>query len=146
MPQKTPFAASASRTNFSPLGPCPCGSGGLLQVCCLPYIQGAKSAPTAEALMRSRYTAHVLLAIDYLWSTWAEAGRIHSSPEQVHAWAVSCEWLGLEIIATDKGGENDPQGIVSFIARFRQGGKAQEHREISRFVREQGQWRYLDQL
>ncbi len=96
--------------------------------------------------MRSRYTAHVLLAIDYLWQTWAAAGRANSSPEEVRAWAQSCEWLGLQIVTTHLGSEQDQEGIVSFIARFRQAGKTQEHREISRFVREQGLWRYLDQL
>ena len=96
--------------------------------------------------MRSRYSAHVLLAIDYLWHTWAAPGRAQSSPEEIRAWAQSCDWQGLEIVATDKGGSDDQQGIVSFIAHFRQGGKNHQHREISRFVREQGEWRYLDQL
>jgi len=139
-----PLKTRANATN--PLRACPCGSGKTLQACCLPYIQGQAPAPTAEALMRSRYSAHVLLAIDYLWRTWARSGRRHSSPDDIRAWAQSCEWLGLEIVATDKGGEQDREGVVSFIAHYRQAGVNQAHREISRFVREQGEWRYLDQL
>jgi SEC-C motif-containing protein len=103
-----------------------------------------QKAPTAESLMRSRYSAHVLQAIDYLWETWDKAQRHRSSREEIRAWAVTCEWLGLEIIATDKGGDADSQGLVSFIARFRQGSQTHEHREISLFKRVSGHWVYVD--
>lgn len=139
MPPKTPALPLAS-----PSAPCPCGSGKHLGICCLPYIQGAKAAPTAASLMRSRYTAHVLLAIDYLWETWDNSKRQRSSPEEIHAWASQCEWLGLEIIATDKGESKDMQGLVSFIARFRQDHAVHEHREISLFQRQAGRWVYID--
>lgn len=138
------------KTHTSPLAPhqvsapCPCGSGKHLGDCCLVYIQGAQTAPTAVSLMRSRYTAHVLLAIDYLWETWDKTRRRRSSPEEIQAWASQCEWLGLEIIATDKGEPDDNQGLVSFIARFRQGIDTHEHREISLFQRQAGHWVYVD--
>lgn len=123
---------------------CPCGSGLPLDACCLQYIQGLKHAPTAESLMRSRYTAHTLLAIDYLWETWDKTQRKRSTPEDIRAWASSCDWLGLDIIATDKGTPEDATGIVSFIARFRQNNQVHEHREISLFHKIAGQWIYVD--
>lgn len=125
---------------------CPCGSGERLERCCLPYLSGSSAAPTAESLMQSRYSAHVLLAIDYLWDTWDAAKRRRSSPQEIQSWASTCEWVGLEIIATEKGGAGDSEGLVSFIARFRQEGKLLEHREISLFRRIADRWVYVDHL
>ena len=48
---------------------CHCGSGQSYESCCAPYVTGAEQAPTAEALMRSRYSAYVEHAIDYLGET-----------------------------------------------------------------------------
>jgi len=55
--------------------PCPCNSGLDYAECCEPYITGQKNAPTAEALMRSRYTAYVVHAIDYIINTCHEEGE-----------------------------------------------------------------------
>lgn len=122
---------------------CPCGSKNSLGDCCLPYIEGKLLAPTAEALMRSRYTAHVLLAIDYLWNTWSAEERIRSSKVDIQAWASSCEWLGLQILETKAGGAQDNQGIVSFIALFRQHGELQQHHEVSVFKKTLHGWLYV---
>ena len=54
--------------------PCPCG-GGIFAACCGPFISGSRPAPTAEALMRSRYSAYVTGAADYLLATWHPASR-----------------------------------------------------------------------
>jgi SEC-C motif-containing protein len=143
-PQPPSPLAPRQPAPHQPSAPCPCGSSKSLANCCLPYIQGLQKAPTAESLMRSRYTAHVVQAIDYLWETWDKAQRRRSSREDVRAWAATCEWLGLEIIATDKGGDADSQGLVSFIAHFRQDGQTREHREISLFKRTSGHWVYVD--
>ena len=54
---------------------CPCGSGDPLDDCCGRYHQG-HPAPTAEALMRSRYSAYALGLVDYLRDTtlpWLQA-------------------------------------------------------------------------
>ena len=48
---------------------CPCGSGRPYEECCETYIEGRETAPTAEALMRSRYAAHTLGKYDYLNET-----------------------------------------------------------------------------
>jgi SEC-C motif-containing protein len=129
---------------FNPESPCPCGSQQLLNVCCLPYIQLRAQAPTAERLMRSRYTAHVLLEIDYLWETWSPDQRMRSSKEDIRAWAESCEWLQLQILSTKAGLESDDQGLVSFVALFRQNGELQKHSEISVFKKVFNRWLYVD--
>ena len=94
--------------------------------------------------MRSRYTAHVLLAIDYLWNTWSPEQRINSSKQAIHAWASSCEWLGLRILETQAGQVQDAQGLVSFIALFRQAGQLHEHHEVSVFNKTQQGWFYVN--
>ena len=96
--------------------------------------------------MRSRYTAHVLVAVDYLWETWSAEKRVRSSKQDIKRWAESCEWLGLQILATKKGQPEDNEGLVSFVALFRQNGNLQQHHEVSTFQRTLGGWCYLDHL
>ena len=136
MPPKTLFAA--------PESPCPCGAQKSLNDCCLPFINGTHNPVTAEQLMRSRYSAHALLAIDYLWATWSPEQRLRSSQADIRAWAESCDWLGLQIIATQQGGADDENGIVEFIAVFRQQGQVQQHHEVSQFKKVLGKWLYVD--
>lgn len=93
--------------------------------------------------MRSRYTAHVLLAIDYLWNTWSPEERIRSSKQDINTWASSCDWLGLRILETQAGQTQDTQGLVHFIALFRQNGQLHEHDEISVFKKAQAGWLYV---
>lgn len=126
--------------------PCPCGSKQMLVNCCLPRFTGDQPARTAEQLMRSRYTAHALLQIDYLWQTWSPEQRQRSSPEQIHAWASSCEWIALQIMATDAGQEDDDEGQVSFVALYRHGGDLQQHHEVSLFRKVLGRWFYVDHV
>lgn len=94
--------------------------------------------------MRSRYSAHVLLAIDYLWDTWSPEQRVRSSQADIRAWAESCEWLGLQIVSTRYGGPTDTKGVVEFIALFRQRGRVHRHHEVSQFRKESGKWLYVD--
>ena len=94
--------------------------------------------------MRSRYTAYALLDIDYLWDTWSAKARTRSSKEEIRQWAESCEWLGLQILATEAGGEQDTQGLVTFAARFRCNGQVQQHHEVSLFEKTAEGWRYID--
>jgi len=128
---------------LNPLSPCPCGSQQALATCCLPYITRQRQPATAEALMRSRYSAHVLAAIDYLWDTWDSAQRSGSSPADILAWATSCEWRGLEILSTQAGTADDSEGIVTFIAHYQQQGIPHQHHEISRFKKLNKQWFYV---
>ncbi len=127
----------------NPYLPCPCSSHLILANCCNTYIEGRKNAPTAEILMRSRYTAHVLLAVDYLWKTSGPKQRANSTTTEILAWASSCEWLGLQIHSTTLGTEDDHEGSVVFTARYRQAGTLQHHHEISLFEKMEDAWLYI---
>lgn len=123
---------------------CPCGSGATLDACCGQYIFGGKPAPTAEALMRSRYTAYTLCEIDYLKKSLAPSLHEAHDPEAVRQWAENSEWLGLEITEALDGGETDDTGIVEFAATYAMDGTTHVHRERSHFQRMDGQWFYVE--
>ena len=118
--------------------PCPCGSGHSYPRCCGPLHNGTPAA-TAEALMRSRYTAYVLKLADYLLASWHPSTR----PTQLDLDEDGSppKWLGLEVKRHTVLDADHAQ--VEFIARYRIGGRAQRLHEISRFVRENGHWFYL---
>ncbi len=119
---------------------CPCGSSLTYEACCARFHQGL-AAPTAEALMRSRYSAYVLKLADYLRATWhpstCPATLIFSSDEP--------NWCGLEIRDSSGGHANEQGGEVEFIAKWVSAdGRCGALHERSRFVREEGRWYYLD--
>lgn len=120
-------------------GACPCGSGAARAACCGRYLDGDAVAPTAEALMRSRYSAFVEGRRKYLLSTWAEETR----PQELDL-DPGQRWLGLSIRATSAGGVADDVGEVEFVARSRIGGLGQRLHERSRFRRVNGLWVYVD--
>ncbi len=123
---------------------CPCGSGFDLDQCCGPIIMGGTPAPTAEALMRSRYTAFVCGDLDHIESTYAREMRDKVNRPAVKSMVNAVEWVGLEIFDTSLGGENDHTGTVDFAARFTKDGELLVHRERSKFRREEGRWVYVD--
>jgi SEC-C motif-containing protein len=97
-------------------------------------------ADDAEALMRSRYSAYVLKLAAYLQASWHESTR---PPNLVlEEGGASVKWLGLEVKRHQAHGEN--AAIVEFVARCKVGGRAQRLHEVSRFVREEGRWYYLE--
>jgi SEC-C motif-containing protein len=124
---------------------CSCGSGLPYESCCGPIIAGAP-ATTAEALMRSRYSAYVHHAYDHLERSLSTAQRKDFSVEDTRRWAESSEWLGLTILRTEQGGPMDAEGVVGFSAKFRTNGEEQEHLETARFIREEGKWVYAGHL
>jgi SEC-C motif-containing protein len=127
--------------------PCPCGSGEIHGRCCGPVIAGTAPARTAEALMRSRYTAYATGAIDHIAAT--EDAR-DVDREATARWARRRTWTGLEIVGTEGGGEADEEGVVEFRAHYRElhEGHGHEHdhvhHERSRFRRRDGRWLYRD--
>ncbi len=126
---------------------CPCGSKRPYEQCCGPLLDGRAHAATAEALMRSRYTAFVRGAADYLVDTYDASTRDPRERDAIEKWSRESTWLGLEIVATERGGEGDDEGVVEFRAKYRQGGPGQAvrvHHERSRFRRREGRWYYLD--
>lgn len=116
---------------------CPCG-GGEYATCCAPFHAGAP-APTAEALMRSRYSAFALGIEPYLRTTWSAATR----PREVDLDAA-VRWRRLQIVDTARGGPDDETGVVEFRAAFRSPDGAGVLHERSRFAREGGRWVYVD--
>jgi len=118
---------------------CPCGSDKKLDNCCGPLLAGA-AAPTAEALMRSRYTAFALGNVGYLADTLAADIRAEFDRIEAESTARDTKWQGLEIRAVTDGGAEDATGTVEFVARFNLRGKPHVHHELSTFGREQGRW------
>jgi SEC-C motif-containing protein len=118
---------------------CPCG-GPDFHTCCGPYLAGDAIAPSAELLMRSRYTAYTLRNEAYLRATWhpstLPAGPIVDPDEKL-------QWLGLEVksalrLRQRKANlpETPARDTVEFVARYKIGGRAHRLHEVSRFVRE----------
>ena len=122
--------------------PCPCGTGRPYDACCGPYLRGDLEPPTAQALMRSRYTAYAREDVDYIERTSAAEVRRGFSRRDAAAWARAATFTGLEIFATERGAEGDDEGVVDFAASFDEAGRPRVLRERSRFVREDGAWRY----
>lgn len=118
---------------------CPCLSGLTYDACCGRFHSGAAHAPTAEQLMRSRYSAFARGEREYLLRTWHRSTR----PDDLTL-DEDTRWYRLDILATSAGTPFDTSGTVEFEA-FRKGpaGAGSQH-EVSSFVREDGQWFYVD--
>lgn len=131
---------------------CPCLSGDTYGSCCGRYHAGLRPgpdgaapgphAPTAEALMRSRYSAFVVGDADYLLATWHPSTRpagLDLDDDVV--------WRRLDVVRTEAGGPFDTTGVVEFVAHHRSrtdpADRGRLH-EVSRFVREGDRWSYVD--
>jgi SEC-C motif domain protein len=130
---------------------CPCRAAAsekrAFSNCCGPYLAREKAPPTAEALMRSRYSAFVRADVDYLFDTLAEDQRTDFDRAATTDWAKKSEWLGLEILGVEQGGEQDAAGEVTFVAHFSRDGKKLAHKERSEFRRDgEGRWRFAKEL
>lgn len=119
---------------------CLCGSGQAYFACCGPFHNGEKRPDTAERLMRSRFAAYAKRNVDYLLATWDAAKR----PDNIDFSKESAEWQKLQIINCKKGGIKDSKGLVEFKAFYQQNGEDYFMHELSRFVKSEGQWLYLD--
>ncbi len=122
---------------------CPCGSGNSFEECCGPIIRGAPAA-TAQALMRSRYSAFVLGEFEHLESSLAPETRTPSDRAAAETMFKGVEWRGLEVRGVTGGGAEDQTGTVEFVARYREGGREQAHHELASFRRDNGHWVYVD--
>lgn len=87
--------------------------------------------------MRSRYSAFALKLEPYLLATWHPDTR----PVSLELETEIVKWLGLDVKHHQESGDT---AIVEFVARYKSGGRAQRLHEISRFVRENGRWLYVD--
>lgn len=118
---------------------CPCLSGLPYDGCCARLHRGAATAQTAEQLMRSRFSAFAVGDPNYLLATWHASTR----PATLDL-DEGLRWYRLDILATREGGPFDTAGVVEFEAFYRSPDRPGTQHEISRFVREDGQWFYLD--
>ena len=126
------------KANLLDRHPCPCGKPLTLPRCCGRYIGTDTPAPDAESLMRSRYSAFVLMDREYLLQTWHPSKR----PAQLEL-DPATRWLGLEVRGRRQADATHAE--VEFVARCRDAsGKATRIHERSRFVNENGRWFYLD--
>lgn len=123
---------------------CLCGSDDPYIKCCGPYISGVTPAPTAEALMRSRYSAFALGAIDYLIDTLAPEKRVANELQVLSEEIRLTEWLKLEIINAQGGSETESEGQVEFNAYFKTPETEGCLHELSNFRKENGHWYYVD--
>jgi len=122
---------------------CPCHSGKTYAQCCEPYHTNA-SAPTAEALMRSRYAAFVFGLVDYLFDTTHPSHRTKNLKEEIAFTCKRLAWTGLSVLECWQGSESDKVGKVAFRASFVQNGTNGSHEELSRFKRFGKAWMYVD--
>lgn len=128
---------------LAPNAPCPCGRAAqntplAYSACCGRWLEGHATAPDAESLMRSRYSAFVLERAPYLLATWHASQR----PAQIE-FEPGVKWLGLEVRSHTLQDASHAQ--VEFVARQKPAhGAAVRLHERSRFVRESAQWLYID--
>ena len=120
---------------------CPCGSGKAVTACCDLYINQGQSAPTAEALMRSRYTAYTLANIDYIARTMKGPAAVDFQPQEAENFARSVTWNKLEVL-------NSTPGLTQAFVEFRAHYTFRNHPEVihekSEFHFEDGAWYYTD--
>lgn len=89
--------------------------------------------------MRSRYSAYALGLPAYVMATWHPSTR----PDDL-VLDSAMEWCRLDILGRTRGGMLDTVGTVEFRASYRTGGRSDSQHETSSFVRENGQWYYVD--
>jgi SEC-C motif-containing protein len=127
--------------------PCPCGSGVTLAECCDPYHAGV-AAPSAEALMRSRYSAYVLGLIDYLIDTTLPVQQSGLDRVAIAAWSAESSWLGLQVQQVEHVANSSTaapeHAWVCFTVRWHDGQTEQAHAERSAFVTHAGRWYFID--
>lgn len=113
--------------------PCPCGLPASYETCC-GRLHGGATAATAEALMRSRYSAFVVGDAPYLLRTWHPSTR-----PAVLELDATVRWVRLEVLGRTGGGPLETTGTVHFRAVHASGVQVED----SAFVRVAGAWTYL---
>lgn len=125
---------------------CPCGLSDDYTSCCERFHTGDALPETAEQLMRSRYAAFVTEDTAYLKDTYWPAYQSSFDADSYAKRAQASLWLGLEVLATEKGNRNDTSGTVTFIASAMINASINKHREKSLFRKKGGRWYYVEAL
>jgi len=110
----------------------------------MPLIEGDRSAQTAEALLRSRYTAYTKAKATYILQTVHPDMRSQHDEKSILEWAQQSDWHGLQIISTTGGGPQDTEGRVEFIAEYTQKSVRTNHHEIADFKKIDDTWYFYD--
>ena len=117
---------------------CYCGSSSSYKECCEKFINSSQNAPTAEVLMRSRYSAYATQAVDYLIATTAVLQRKLLIKSDILEWSQSNKWNKLEIIEAT-------ENTVEFKAYYTDSNNLSYiHHEKSTFIIKDGKWCYVD--
>jgi len=122
---------------------CPCGSGDGLRECCGRYHAGLP-APSAEQLMRSRYSAYILGLVEYLRATTLPAQQQLLDLQAMKEWSSTSTWLGLEVEESQLLGGKPEHALVSFTARWHDVAGEHAQHERSAFVQNGGRWYFID--
>ncbi len=126
---------------LSPNTPCPCHSGKKYKKCCQKYHKGALP-PTAQLLMRSRYSAYACGNADYIMDTTHPLNSDYTEDrktwrEEILSFSAHTQFLGLRITEST---EEEEESFVTFEADLSSG----LLKERSRFLKENGRWYYVD--
>jgi len=120
---------------------CPCNSTLNFIHCCQPAINGKSPAKTAEALMRSRYTAYAIGDAQYIFDTYATKQKTVITLANIQEGIDQNKWVKLVIQPSDNA---TVQNIVEFSAFYLVDSQLYEMRESSNFIKEGNVWRYVD--
>jgi SEC-C motif-containing protein len=132
---------SRRRAKAPSVVPCPCGLPASYRECCGRLHSGTAAALTAEALMRSRFSAFSVGDTGYLLRTWHPSTR----PARLDL-AKETKWVRLEVLETTGGTAFHTEGTVRFRAHYVERGGEGRLDEHSRFVRHDGGWVYVAAL
>jgi len=122
----------------APTSPCPCGAGPAFSSCCGPLLARERPAASAEALMRSRFTAHVVGDFEHLHRTYLGTAKEPYVPDPE---AGGTDWTRLVIHSHETGAKPD-HATVDFTAYFRKEGGEEALHEKGEFKRVDGTWYY----
>lgn len=117
---------------------CPCGSEQKYESCCGIFHSGVP-APTALALMKSRYSAYAKGNLEYIQNTTDPQAQDPRAFSAAKEWMQSAQFVKLEILLSE---ENENKAIVEFKAHFKMGENIQVHHERSKFRKQKGFWYY----
>jgi SEC-C motif domain protein len=123
---------------------CHCGANFTFEQCCQPYLSGVKQPPTAESLMRSRYSAFVVEDINYIKDTMTGEMLKNFSYDQTLAYAQSVTWQRLNVIASSADDPAATTAWVEFEVYYILNGIEKCLYEYSSFERMENRWFYID--
>lgn len=122
---------------------CACGSKAVYADCCQRYLENTAEPPTAELLMRSRYTAYTLAKIDYIEKSMMGDALAGFDVNEARIWAQSVEWIGLNVIKSYSAKDDDSRAFVEFIALYFESNRFKKLHELSEFKLVADRWFYI---